>query len=54
MPLASLVDALGPATPLDASLPPRRDTSRVNWMLFALVLASLLAEWTSRRLRGAR
>jgi hypothetical protein len=54
MPLASLVDALGPATPLDASLAPRRDTSRITWILFALVLASLLAEWTSRRLRGAR
>jgi hypothetical protein len=54
MPLASLVDALGPASPLDAKLAPRRDDSRVTWMLFALVVASLLAEWTSRRLRGAR
>ena len=54
MPLASLIDALGPATPLDPRLVPRRDASRVTWMLFALVVASLLAEWTSRRLRGAR
>jgi len=54
MPLASLVDALGPATPLDASLAPRRDASRITWILFAVVVASLLAEWTSRRLRGAR
>ena len=54
MPLASLVGALGPATPLDASLAPRRDTARITRILFALVLSSLLGEWTSRRLRGAR
>ena len=54
MPLASLIDALGPASPPDASLAPSRDASRVTWMLFALVVASLLVEWTSRRLRGAR
>lgn len=54
MPLAALVDALGPASPLDASLAPRRDAARITWILFALVVASLLTEWTSRRLRGAR
>jgi hypothetical protein len=55
-PLASLVDALGPAarelpsareTDDDPGAPPLR-----GWMLVAL-LAALLAEWTSRRLRGA-
>jgi len=53
-PLASLVDALGPPTPTDGRLATPRDNSRVTWMLFVLVAASLLAEWTSRRLRGAR
>ena len=53
-PLASLVDALGPPTPMDGRLATPRDNSRVTWMLFVLVAASLLVEWTSRRLRGAR
>lgn len=53
-PLASLVDALGPATPMDGRLVARTDNARVAWVLFILVAASLLAEWTSRRLRGAR
>jgi hypothetical protein len=53
-PLASLVDALGPSTVLEGGLAPRRDNARITWMLFILVAASLLAEWTSRRLRGAR
>ena len=53
-PLASLVDALGPPTPMDGGVAARRNTARITWMLFVLVAASLLAEWTSRRLRGAR
>ena len=53
-PLASLVDALGPPTPMDGGVAARRKTARITWMLFILVAASLLAEWTSRRLRGAR
>ena len=53
-PLASLVDALGPATPSTDRLAPRPDSGRVTWILFTLIVASLLAEWTSRRLRGAR
>ncbi len=53
-PLASLVDALGPATPMDDQFVRRTDHARITWVLFALIVASLLAEWTSRRLRGAR
>ena len=53
-PLASLVDALGPPTPMDGRPGARGDNARVTWMLFILVAACLLAEWTSRRLRGAR
>jgi hypothetical protein len=53
-PLASLVDALGPATPMDRRLAPRTDEARITWILFTLVATSLLAEWTARRLRGAR
>jgi len=53
-PLASLVDALGPPTPMDGGVSTRRNTASITWMLFVLVAASLLAEWTSRRLRGAR
>jgi len=53
-PLASLVDALGPSTPMEARPAARTDNARITWMLFILSAASLLAEWTSRRLRGAR
>ena len=53
-PLASLVDALGPATRMDDRVAPRTDAALVTWILFTLFVASLLAEWTSRRLRGAR
>jgi hypothetical protein len=53
-PLASLVDALGPATPTNDRLARRTDGRRVTWILFTLTVVSLLAEWTSRRLRGAR
>ena len=53
-PLASLVAALGPPTPLDAGLVAHGDNARITWMLFILVAACLIAEWASRRLRGAR
>jgi hypothetical protein len=54
MPYASLIDALGPPTPLDARLTRRTDPMALDRLLFALVVVSLLAEWTSRRFRGAR
>jgi hypothetical protein len=54
MPYASLIDALGPATPLDARLTRTADPLATDRLLFALVVMSLLVEWTSRRLRGAR
>ena len=53
-PLASLVDALGPSTPMVGRTSPHTDNTRLDWMLFILIAASLLTEWTSRRLRGAR
>ena len=53
-PLASLVDAVGPSTPMEGRIAAHTDNARLDWMLFILIAASLLAEWTSRRLRGAR
>jgi hypothetical protein len=53
-PLASLIDALGPPTPLDAGLAPASEGTRTTRVLFALALGALLLEWASRRLRGAR
>jgi hypothetical protein len=53
-PLASLIHALGPPTTLDARIAPRTDRTRTTRILFALVVGSLLLEWASRRLRGAR
>ena len=53
-PLASLIDALGPSTPLDTRLAPESEGTRTTRVFFALVVASLLMEWASRRLRGAR
>lgn len=50
-PLASLVDALGPATPLPPADGPRAPWS--PWLVMGVMLC-LLLEWTSRRLRGAR
>ena len=52
-PLASLIDALGPAVPLDTSLKPPRDETGTTRLLFAVAIVALLLEWTSRRLRGA-
>ena len=53
-PLASLIDALGPASPLDGRLAAETDNTRMTLVLFAAALAALLLEWASRRLRGAR
>jgi hypothetical protein len=53
-PLASLIDALGAASPLDAAAAPERDGTRTTRILFALVVGGLLLEWASRRLRGVR
>jgi hypothetical protein len=52
-PLASLIDALGPAVPLDTSLKPPRDETGITRLLFGVAIVALLLEWTSRRLRGA-
>ena len=54
MPYASLIDALGPAAPAGASLTRSADPAAIERLLFALAVVSLLAEWASRRLRGAR
>ena len=51
-PLASLIDALGPPVSLDTNLTPPRDETGITRLLFAVALAALLLEWTSRRLRG--
>ena len=53
-PLASLVDAVGPSAPMEGRSAARTEDARITWMLFILIATSLLAEWTSRRLRGAR
>ena len=53
-PLASLIDAVGPATSLDAAPGSTPDRSRTTRLLFALAVGALLLEWASRRLRGAR
>ena len=53
-PLASLVDALGSPTPMPARPAAPTDNTRITWMLFMLIAVSLFAEWTSRRVRGAR
>jgi len=53
-PLASLIDAVGPATSLDAAPRSDPDRSRTTRLLFAIVVGALLLEWASRRLRGAR
>ncbi len=53
-PLASLIDAVGPATPRDVAPRSTPDMSHAARLLFALALGGLLMEWASRRLRGAR
>jgi hypothetical protein len=52
-PLARLVDALGPAT-ADANKPATSLPRRLPVWLFPLLLLCLLAEWASRRWRGAQ
>ena len=54
MPLASLVDAIGPAAPPRAAPRSRPDSPRTTLILFAIAVGALLLEWASRRLRGAR
>jgi hypothetical protein len=52
-PLVSLVDAIGPASPPGAGAAGGGDPRRFLVAAAALLFAVLLAEWTSRRLRGA-
>lgn len=52
-PLASLIDRLGPASG-DAPRGAPTDMSLVIGWIFAVLCASLLLEWASRRLRGVR
>ena len=53
-PLASLIDALGPLTSLHGSAVQPGNEKRTALLLFVLMAGSLLLEWASRRLRGAR
>ena len=53
-PYAALVAALGEAAALPFASSPPQPNSWWDRLLFALLLAGLLAEWSSRRLRGAR
>jgi hypothetical protein len=53
-PLAALVSALGPATPMDMRATSPSNPARLTNILFAIAVVSLLLEWASRRLRGAR
>jgi hypothetical protein len=55
-PLAHLVDGLGPPAPWAPAMGSTRapfDPTRSPWV-FGALLAALLAEWASRRLRGRR
>jgi hypothetical protein len=53
-PVANLIGALGPASsPQHADLSPASGPIPL-WLLFALLSLTLLAEWSSRRLRGVR
>lgn len=51
-PVASLIAALGPPAAV-GEVPPAGDGDRWTRWYFAILLASLLSEWGSRRLRGA-
>ena len=53
-PLASLITALGPASPRSSLPSSLLDSPNLVPILFALMLGALLLEWTSRRLRGSR
>jgi hypothetical protein len=53
-PLARTIARLGPADPSRPSPPASRpDRGSLSWLLFGLAVASLVAEWGSRRWRGA-
>ena len=52
-PVARLVEALGPASKATTSLASHARSISLS-LLFAILSLSLLAEWTSRRLRGQR
>jgi len=52
-PLAALVEALGPARPAPAAGTAARDLRPLLPLAAALLLLALVAEWGSRRLRGA-
>jgi len=53
-PLARLTAALGPRSPADAASLAQGAGPLPLWLLFVLLSVSLLGEWASRRLRGAR
>ena len=53
-PLATLIDVLGQPTAMQIGPATRPDDAWVTRVLFAIVIASLMVEWASRRLRGAR
>jgi hypothetical protein len=53
-PLASLVEALGRPATDDAGATTHGGPQWLTWFLFMLAVTSLLLEWMSRRLRGAR
>ena len=52
-PVAALVDRLGPAE-ADALRTASIDPTRMSAWIFTILCLALLAEWASRRLRGAR
>jgi hypothetical protein len=52
-PRARLIAALGPPTAALAR-PARRDERFADWLLLSVAMLALVAEWASRRLRGAR
>ncbi len=53
-PLARLVGTLGFPSPATTALPTRERGTVSLWWLFAILSLSLVAEWISRRTRGAR
>ncbi len=53
-PLATLVDQLGPASASAPASRERRIALNIESWIFGILVAALLIEWTSRRLRGVR
>ncbi len=53
-PVARLIEALGPASETPGASLGSAAGSVSLWLLFGILAASLLGEWASRRLRGAR